>query len=81
MAADFLFFLSGNLFQAEPFTIPPAVIDQLGVIATDTLQDFSPLLHIPLEQKFCFSLFLRAFHLPQDPMRFFAHGSSLPLKD
>jgi hypothetical protein len=44
-----LSFFRGDFFQAEPLAIHPAVIDQVGMSATDAMQDFLPSLHLPLD--------------------------------
>jgi hypothetical protein len=74
-------FFRGHPFHAEPLTIHPAVIHQLGMITTDAVQDFFPFFYLPFDQKFRFPLFFGAFHFPDAPFGFFAHGRSLFLKD
>jgi hypothetical protein len=68
------FFLSGDFFQAGPPAIRSAVISQVGVVAADAVEDLSPLLHLPLQQKVCLAPPFRALTFPDAPLGWLFHG-------
>jgi hypothetical protein len=62
------------LLPACPLAITAAQIPQIGIVATDTVNDFFPTFIAQLYQKLVITPSFRALYVALDPFGFLAHG-------